>query len=170
MGEIFNIDWDKFVKENLLIAVRKTVVIHVLLSAINELRALHNEFLETRRGWIYKIRHTAQVVHIEKVLNDYFDDVERRIYINNVEFQSFKYLYPDGEDPHFLQEDGADPDKPMYLLDEFSGQLSPDATVYVPVALRPILQTEIENFENELRGKVDEYKTWGVNYQIVYYE
>ncbi|MBK5213649.1 MAG: hypothetical protein JJE55_08325 [Flavobacteriaceae bacterium] len=170
MGNLFNIDWEKFVTENLLVALRRTLLIHVLLSAINEVKALHTTFLAAGNDWIYKIKHTAQVIHIEKVLNDYFDDVERRIYINNVQFEAYKFLYPDGEDPHFLQEVGADPDSPMYLLDEFAGQLSPDATVYIPIAMKPLVAIELENFENEVRGKVDYYKTWGVNYQIVYYE
>lgn len=170
MRAVYNIDWEKFVRENLPIAIRKSVLIHFVIAAINEVKALHTTFLAHGNDWLYKIRHTSQVVHIEKVLNDYFDDVERRIYINNVQFAAFKYLYPDGEDPHFLQEEGADPDRPMYLLDEFAGQLSPDATVYIPIGMKPLVPIELENFENEVRGKVDYYKTWGVNYQIVYYE
>lgn len=170
MLNIYRIDWNKLVKENVLIALRRSVILHFLLSAISEVRLLHDVFLETSADWLYRQRHTSQVVHIEKVLNDHFDSVERRIYINNVTFESYKYLYPDGEDPHYLQEESADPDRPMYLLDENAGVLSPDATVYIPSGMRPGTQIEVENFENQIRGKVDYYKTYGVNYQIIYYE
>lgn len=170
MSAIFNIDWEKFVKENLPISLRKSVTIHFIQSAVGEIKVLHENFLERKTSWLYRQRHTAQVVHIEKVLNDYFDDVERRIYIANVTFESYKYLYPDGEDPHYLQEENANPDRPMYLLEGDAGTISPDATVYVPIALKPIASIEIENFENKMRGRVDYYKTYGVNYQILYYE
>lgn len=170
MKRIYTIDWSIFVRENLPIALRRTLLVHTLISAVSGVRQLHNRFLDCASDWLYKQRHTAQVVHIEKVLNDAFDDVARRIYVQNVQFQSYKYLYPDGEDPHFLQEDGAVPDAPMYLLEDGAGTISPDATIYVPMPLRPSAAIEIENFENAIRGLVDYYKTWGVNYQILYYE
>lgn len=167
---IFQIDWSKFVRENVPIALRQQLFLHLLNAMTGRIKELHNTFLDFRTDWLYKIRHTSQVIHIEKVLNDAFDDVERRIYVQNVQFQSYKYLYPDGEDPHFLQEDGAVPDAPMYLLEDGAGTISPDATIYVPMPLRPSAPIEIENFENAIRGLVDYYKTWGVNYQILYYE
>lgn len=167
---IFQIDWGKFTRENVPIALRRPIFIRLLASIIGQIRNLHYTFLDHRTDWLYKIRHTSQVIHIEKVLNDKFDRVQRRIYIQNVTFASYLYLWPDGEKPHYLQEDGADPDRPLYLLEEDAGVISPDATIYVPAALRPSLQSDFETFENSLRGLVEYYKTYAVNYQIIYYE
>lgn len=169
MRNIYKIEWDQFTLINLPIALRKTLLVRLVSSCLKAVKDIHINLLNAIDDWLYKQRHTAQVVHIEKVLNDFFDDVERRIYINNVTFFSYKYLYPDGEDPHFLQEVDADPDKPMYLLDRDAGTISPDATVFVPLGLKPPTQVALDSFESELRAKVDYYKTFGVNYQIIYY-
>lgn len=169
MRNIYKIEWDQFALVNLPIALRKTLIVHLITSCLKAIQNIHTKLLNAIEDWLYKQHHTAQVVHIEKVLNDFFDDVERRIYINNVTFFSYKYLYPDGEDPHFLQEDGADPDRPMYLLDGDAGTISPDATVFIPFGLKPQAQVALESFESEVRAKVDYYKTFGVNYQIIYY-
>lgn len=166
---IFQIDWLKFVRENVPIALRQPLFLHWLNSVVGEIKQLHLTFLAHREDWLYKIRHTSQVIHIEKVLNDRFDDLERRIYINNVTFESYLYLWPDEENPYYLQEDGADPDSPLYLLEADAGVISPDATIYVPISLKPTGELALTNFENEMRCLVDYYKTYGVNYQILYY-
>lgn len=171
MNPIYNIDWNVFVRKVWPGFVKKPMVLAYLDSVVAEIKKLHDQFREHTVEWRYQVAHTAQTVHIEKVLNDKFDDVERRIYIENVTFDEYIYLWPpEDENPHYLQEAGANPDKPVYLLEGDAGTINPDATIYVPEALKPATDTAVQEFEAGLRGLVDFYKTYGPNYQILYYE
>jgi hypothetical protein len=171
MEAIFTVDWSVFFKSNVPTFLRHHLVYHFLLCFIEEIKRLYDIFLSRRTQWLYEIQHTSQVIHIEKVLNDSFDQAQRRIYINNVTFGEYVHLWPpEDENPYYLQETGANPDNPLYLLEGDSGVISPDATVYVPEELRPIDPVDQLDFDYSLRGKIDFYKWDSINYQILYYE
>lgn len=169
MNAIYSIDWNGLVRKVLPGFLKKPMVFAYLDSALVCLSSVHERFKEEMIEWRYQVEHTAQVIHIEKVLNDRFDAVDRRIYIENVGFSEYVYLWPpEDENPHYLQEPGATPDRPVYLLEEDAGTISPDATVYVPAVLKPVDTVEQEVFESGIRGIIDFYKTYGPNYQILY--
>lgn len=168
---IFNLIWEKHLQNVTPAFLRKSWLSAFLLAFADEMEWLYAIFTDMRDKWLYQVRHTAQVGHIEKVLNDAFDDNLRRIYINNVTFSEYIYLWPEAdENPHYLQEEGAVPDNPLYLLEGDAGIISPDATVFVPIALKPADPLVEEAFINQIKALVDFYKFYHINYQILYYE
>lgn len=170
MNQIYTIDWSVFLRNIFPGFLNKPMAKHFLTVVIAEIENLYDRCMADMVQWRYQVAHTAQTVHIEKVLNDKYDDVERRIYITNVTFGEYIYLWPpEDETPHFLQEADAVPDKPLYLLEGDAGTINPDATIYVPLILKPAEALPLQNFELGMRGLVDFYKTYGPNYQIVYY-
>lgn len=170
MNAIYNIDWNLVVRNTLAGFVNKPLVRHLLLTVMAEIELLYEQCMATMAEWRYQVAHTAQTVHIEKVLNDQFDNAERRIYIDNVGFDEYVYLWPpEDENPHYLQQAGAVPDNPLYLLEADAGTINPDATIYVPLELKPVEDLALETFEAEMRGLVDFYKTYGPTYQLLYY-
>lgn len=169
--QIYEFDLNLFVRQLLPGLLRREkwlALFDAFLSPVVDLLDAFNEF---RFQANYKVAHTAQVVHMEKVLNDAFDDTLRRIYIDNVTFSEYIYLWPQAdEEPHHLQEIDADPDNPIFLLQGDEGVLSPDATVWVPIAMQPLNAVAEDAFLTEMRGLIDYYKFFNINYQILYYE
>ncbi|PKP26185.1 MAG: hypothetical protein CVU03_04960 [Bacteroidetes bacterium HGW-Bacteroidetes-2] len=170
MDNVYQINWLIFVRQYIPIALRTVLYLAWLDSIFVALEHLHTRFLEAREKGLYQQRHTAMVTHIEKLCNDAFDNDMRRIYVTLVSFDEYLYLFPPDEEDHHLQEIDADPDEPIYLIEEDAGQLNADAIIWVPIALQPATEEEQQTFEENMRALVDYYKTYGPNYQILYYE
>lgn len=170
MNNVYQVNWRVFVRLYIVIALRTASILAWLDSIFTAIAHLHSRFLEQRQTWLYQQHHTAQVCHIEKVCNDAFDNVARRIYITLATFEEYLYAYAPEVNDHYLQEQDADPDNPIYLLEGGAQHVSPDAIIWVPIELQPATEPEQAQFEENIRTLVDYYKTHGPNYTIQYYE
>jgi hypothetical protein len=103
---MFNIDW--FILRLISTPVNKrqplrATWLDVLLSQV---KALHSEFYTLITGKLYELQFTGQIIYLEHVLNDTFDNDLRGIWIDNtadnsariflwnkVEVQPNKYLF-----------------------------------------------------------------------------
>ena len=133
---------------------------------INPLKQLYAEFISFRESAIYRIDHTGSVEHIEKVLDDKFDNELRRIYLEQVTFSNYLWIFrPEDNEPLYLFNDD-----PEYLLEGSASLVAPDGTVWVPIAMKPVDESERILLEARIRACVDYYADFGINYQILYYE
>jgi len=94
---MMQINWNRLIV--LLLPVRlRTATLHGYISSlIAPLVSLYNSLLSYNAITTYKLRHTSQVWSIEKVLNDEFDPVERRVRIFDAGGNSIVPLYPDAD-------------------------------------------------------------------------
>jgi len=89
----YNINWEKQVKENVPMHLQKVRRLEWIHSLLKPLKAIHDELLLAREDSIYKVAYTSQVIYLEKILNDKFDNVNRGIYIADTTLFNSNYIY-----------------------------------------------------------------------------
>lgn len=140
------------------------------LKAFNKhLQTLYNELNAYRARKSYEMSINGQVMWIERMLNDYYDNLLRRIYIIDVNNDTTTYLYNKAENitPPYIYNKVENAPK-TYI------QLSVDASNYafrvqVPYALYVQLIANNEALLNQMKANINKYKVFGVNYVIQSY-
>lgn len=127
---------------------------------IEPIKVIHNEFKVFRKNSIYKIVHNGQVMILEKVLNDAFDNTLRRIYITDSLIKDPLYIYSTPEQ------------KPVYLGSEFLydfsvfNDIGTDFNVIFPISLKPVTAFDLLNSENRIKALINYYKLASKRYKI----
>lgn len=171
---IYTADFKAFGVNLLPLELRKPKMASWIICMLKPVVNLHTQFINYRRKTVYKIDHTSQVFSLEKVLNDAFDQSERRIYIVDGVYRSALYFYnPDENEPvHFYSQEE---DEAQYFYNpEELQNLDVDFVVVLPQSFarnqaRRARANEINPQELRIRALVDFYrlpdKTYELNYE-----
>ncbi|QYS86300.1 hypothetical protein JJC03_15445 [Flavobacterium oreochromis] len=129
---------------------------------------LHLEFLDFRKESLYKLDHNSQICNLQAVLNDIFDNTERRIIIRNAVLREPLWFYEPEENKPVLFYEESD-NKPVYFREEseFIGD-GADFLVLVPINLKPTNTQEENAFLIKMRAQLDYYKLFVKNYKILW--
>ncbi|MEM8506250.1 MAG: hypothetical protein AAF717_00410 [Bacteroidota bacterium] len=162
-NHIFNIDFYRFVAMLLPTAWRRSRMIHWLQCLISPAVDLYNQFLQYRDAKIYEIEHTSQVFSIEMVLNDSFDQIQRRIRIEDGVYTFPVYFY-DRLDDLPVRFNDRSANSPQRFFDRSNlGLFDVDFTVVLPLGLN------LSNAEMiRLKSTVDLYKLPDKTYSVTY--
>lgn len=164
---VYNINFEKLVEMLLPVFLRKPIQLFFLKCLVKPIAQLHIQFLAFRAESLYKLNHNSQVIYMQAMLNDSFDNDLRRIKIRNAEIKQPVWFYEvEEEKPVFFYE----PDEaPVYFREdyEFLGGGS-DFTVFVPAELQPIDPTSLNAYLVKMKAKIDYYKLYCKGYQIVF--
>ena len=99
----FNVDYDILIVDFLPNNKRKRKIIDFLKVLSTPIMKLYNIWYKLRLDNLYKVEHTGQVCYLRKVLNDRFDQSQRRIYIADGTKYKRDYIYTMAEQkPNFL--------------------------------------------------------------------
>jgi hypothetical protein len=113
------------------------------------------------KSWYDLKYQSGQVAHLEKVLNDRFDPIQKRIYLSEGLHPDHVYIYTDAEQqPVFLFTDAENMPVHLYTDLEYTYGYA-DFVINVPNGLP---QEEVS-----LRAVADRYKRDGKNYLIQYF-
>lgn len=159
-NNIYTIDFERKVLWLLPTFLRKIGQYQWLISLLEPLRVLHQDFLMYRRLSNYKLKHNSQVCYLQKVLNDAFDSEQKRIYITNGRFIQPLYIYTTAED------------RPVYLGSEFiysESDLSAgfeDFTVHIPIDIKPNNNTALEGLIADMKALINYYKLAAKTYNL----
>lgn len=155
MSKIFNINYNALIRWLVPVELREPVTM-AWLQVINwPVIKLYQSFTRNRAANLYRLSITPQVCFLEKMLNDRFDNTDRRIYIDQAIERPPVYLYQDDElKPVYLNE------RPLYQDTEFAINLD-DFVVYV--------HNEIIFEFNEMRSLIILYKLSGTQFSIQFY-
>ncbi len=93
----YKINFDKLVVMLLPTFLRKPRMIAFLSLFSGELTKLHNAWLVKKTADETWLNHNSQVCKLRKILNDEFDDLQRRIKITDGQLYERKYVYTLGE-------------------------------------------------------------------------
>jgi hypothetical protein len=106
--------------------------IQVLIAPVT---ATYHSFVRYRRQKLYELSITPQVCFLQKLLNDRYDNVLRRIIIEDTVLQSSVYLYRDAElKPVYFYTDAEN--TPVYVYtDGETNTLTDDFLIKVPSAI-----------------------------------
>jgi len=159
---IFNIDFKRYVALLLPLDLRKPKMMYWLFSLTAPARDIYSNFMKYRDKAIYKIDHTPQVFSMENVLNDAFDNQERRIYIRDGIYRYPVYFYdrPDDKPVRFYDR----PDQPVRFYDRSTlANIDVDFVVILPSILALPVAEMIR-----LRSLIDFYRLPDKTYQVIY--
>jgi hypothetical protein len=102
---MFNIDW--FILRLISTPLNKRQPLRAawLTVLISQVKALHAEFYLLITGKLYELQFTGQIIYLEQVLNDTFDNDLRRIWIDNTADNSariFLWNKVEGQPKHYV--------------------------------------------------------------------
>lgn len=102
---MYNTNWLKFVRNNLTARLRRDVMVGYANALLAPLRVIDGWFDTFRDEIAEQYRWNGTKASLEKLLNDRFDPVERRIYIEEVEKLPALYMKSGNElaDAYFTQ-------------------------------------------------------------------
>lgn len=152
----FKISFDKLVIQLLPTFLRKPRMIAFITLFSKVLTDLHNAWLVKKTADETWLNHNSQVCYLRKVLNDEFDDLQRRIRITDGQLYERKYIYTLGEK------------KPVYLGKLFIRQTVDYADTGIDFFV--VVSTEITNMEQnkfKLEAWVNRYKLASKRYKII---
>ena len=159
------IDWNRFVLLLLPLRLRVATVFGFIRACLAPVATLHNDlstYWDGSNGVKYKLKHNYQVWSIEKVLNDEFDPVERRIYTLDTE----------GYEALFLQRD-EDLEPVMLDTDTYSTLLVHRDSNYTGSGFDAIVVLPYHypaSSVYRMRALIDYYRLAGVRYDIIVIE
>ena len=168
MDNVYNINWRKFIIENLEVDLRRVKTVKWLEVLFKPIIWLHIEFLAFRRQALYKVNHNSQICYLQAVLNDSFDNVQRRIIIRNAILREPLWFYEPEENKPVLFYEESD-NKPVYFREEseFIGD-GADFLVLVPIDLKPTNTQEENALLIKMKAQIDYYKLFVKNYIILW--
>jgi hypothetical protein len=163
MINIYDIDYTKAVQWLIPNWLRQSVMVSWLGALVRPHVWLYQAFLRYRTAKLYQLMITPQVCYMERLLNDRFDNIERRIYIDDGITYTPAYIYLESEDkPLWLYTEGES--EPIFLFTEGETVATEtnDFVVYVPAGL--------EFNTDEMKALINSYKLAGKLYKIQFYE
>ena len=168
MENVYSNDWNHFVISNLPFEERKPKTIKWLNVILKPIARLHIEFLAFRDQALYKVNHNSQICYLQAVLNDIFDNTQRRIIIRNAILREPLWFYEPEENKPVLFYEEID-GKPVYFREEseFIGD-GADFLVLVPIDLKPTNTREEIAFLIRMKAQLDYYKLFVKNYKILW--
>ena len=167
-NNIFNIDFDRLVIWNLATFLRRTVRVIWLRVITSPLLRTYNQLLDFRTQSLYKMAHNSQIVYLQKVLNDKFDNTNRGIKVRNSGILEPVWHFDTQDQKPVYYYDNPD-DRPVYFRDQSAfEQLGSDFDVIIPVTLKPGTQATIKAFELQVKLLVDYYKLYSKKNNIKY--
>jgi hypothetical protein len=152
---MFKIAFTKLVQWLIPTWLRSNTLVLLVLAANKPLREVYDSFDTYRDAVMYKLANNGQVVYLQKVLNDSFDFVARRIKVVDFKVYGKEYLYDVTNVPKIRYATNA----PSFFL--YGSDTGLDFTVQVPSTL---INSPAKIAA--LKAKVNEYKMDGKNFYI----
>lgn len=167
-GNIYTVDYEKFKEQLLPLLLRRPKLLDWLMALLSPFVSLYNYFFGFKNKAIYKTEHNAAITLLQKVLNDGYDVIPRRIFINNAEITATQHYYDRGlGDPLEFFDKGNG--NPQWFFDkEVFNVYRSDFTVFLPGAIRPVDSEDEERLLTKIRADLDYYKMYGTKYTIVW--
>ena len=131
--------------------------IKALLWPLNELHGFFLQYVIDKR---YELDFTGQVISLERLLNDKYDDTLRRIFISSAVATEAYFFDEDDDfdtDIFLFDEDDSPEDTDIFLFDGFDSGVS-NFTINIP--------SDVVFTEAELRALINKYKLAGKYYTI----
>ena len=164
---MFNVDFNNIVELLLPPFLRKTKIIAWLKALVKPLIDLYTTFMAYRQSVIYLLSFTGQVIYLEKLLNDTYNNGTSGIIIVDGNTLDFPYLFnkSEGVVDIYLYNLSENED-PFYLYNksEFGTQI--DFIVKVPALLYSQLQLNNNQGLNNMTALITKYKLAGKRFII----
>jgi hypothetical protein len=110
----FAVAWDSLADKLIPVRLRKSIQLGWLMVQLRPMVAINSLFASQRGIDLYVLKHNGQICYLQAVLNDAFDNADRRIYIDGPDYLEPLHIYIDAEDKdEYLPTDGEVGDLPF---------------------------------------------------------
>lgn len=153
----YDIDFTELTRQLLPVELRKKKM-RAWLKALNKpVVLLYDLFLKFKSEILYELDHNGQVCRLRKVLNDKFDNVDRRIYIEDAPVKLPLYIHRRIEDkPVYIRRRSEA--TPVYIYRRSEITFGGTFIVFVPATL---------DFDiDEMKLLINKYRLAGKAYTI----
>lgn len=154
----YKINFNKLVVQLMPTFLRQPRMIAFISLFSAELTDLHNAWLVKKSADETWLQHNSQVCKLRKILNDEFDDIERRIKITDGQLYDRQYIYTLGEK------------KPKYLGKIFIRQNTDYADTGIDFFVIVPVEINIEQNKYKLEALINRYRLASKRYKIIYNE
>ncbi len=156
--KIYNVNWKILALTLLPPKLRNNVWLRFFVTIFSPFIQLHNTFLNYRKSTLYWMGINSQVCFLEMMLNDRYDNAQRRIYIAKPQIFPAQYIYLRAESkPLFIYKKSEN--LPVYLYTKAETLIGGiNFIVVIPVSL-------IANLV-EMAALIDKYKLPDKEYLI----
>jgi hypothetical protein len=157
----FNFNFFDYIKQAVPFFLRKEKFLAFLETLLKPTQTINDEFGDYVPAMRKKAHQTGQVVYLERLLNDLYDNTLRRIYIDEGQANILPpFVFNKVEDRPIYIYNKAEGEDLFYLYNKSEFFTEPDFIVFVPTAiLDPALQILIER-------QVNEYKQAGKQFEV----
>lgn len=155
----YNVIFAKLVVWLIPVSLRKAKHFAFLNSLVTPLQQLHSLFLQFRENQLYDLKITGQVIYLELVLNDIFDPVQRRIYIEDGEIYEPPVFYEEYKNQPVIFNEEASASNPIFWNTEnIENRINVNFYVWVP--------SDVVFDTSRMKAVVNKYKVFGRTYEI----
>ncbi|QQV91595.1 hypothetical protein Peternella1_59 [Winogradskyella phage Peternella_1] len=165
MSNFLNVDIEKLVQLCLPIDLRKPKTLAFINALITPLKTQYIRFTKFKESVFYIVSHNSSIVLLQKMLNDKFDNEERRIYISNIQRTDINRFYYWNENKEFGLYNEGNVQKGFYYAFENEAQ-SPDYVVHIPIEYQPSTELELQKYEVKVKSEINRYNHYSKTYII----
>jgi hypothetical protein len=142
--------------------LRNTFSLAWLESLNKPFETVYNEFTNYRNQKRIELAYNSQTIMFEKLLNDKYDPVLRRIKLSNsIETSLYTYLSEEGQEPIYLFNIVED-ETPVYL--NYEGENSTDLT---DTDFRVFYPLTMSGSTSQIKSSIETYRLAGKTYQMI---
>jgi hypothetical protein len=144
---------------NIPIRLKNELLLAFIEVTKNVIVKLYNQFYDHFNLVKYDLTFTAQVISLEHLLNDYYDNTLRRIYIDDELDEINIFLFnksEDNEDTYLFNK--SENQESIYIFNDAELKNIKDFIIYIP--------SDVIYSVNQLTRLVDTYKSPGKQYSI----
>jgi hypothetical protein len=163
MDPIYNVDFNRLLKWLVPPLLRSNLILNWLKAIISPIYWVYNNFIQYKSDVDYRTAITPQVCYLEKVLNDTFDKVRRRITISDNPGKNIVLIHMDDAAlPVKIHQEGSGHDAVTLLIHDESSYVNlSDFIVRVPLTLQQSQRYRLQTILNT-------YKLASKRYKIIY--
>ena len=165
MNNYFYVDIEKLIQLSLPTFMRKPNILAFLNALFAPLKIQYIRFTKFKESVFYIVSHNSSITLLQKMLNDKFDDEERRIYISNIQRTDINRFYYWNENKEFGFYDEGDVQKGFYYAFQNEAQ-SPDYIVHIPIEYQPNTELELDKYLVKVRSEINRYNHYSKSYII----
>ena len=155
----YKVDFNKLTFLLLPTFLRKPKLFAYLQALVAPIISIYDIWYNWRIDNLYKIENTGQICYLRGSLNDSFDPIERRIYIDDGQTEETTYIFTDAEEQDVWLDTELEDDTLWLYTSGETDDSELDFIVYVP---QSVYDTQL----NELKAHVNFYRAGGKRYNI----
>ena len=158
----YDINFNRLALAIVPLCLRKPILMNLMYVMMGQVSRVLGVFSIYRDETNYRLAHNGQVCYLRAVLNDRYDEISRRIYIEDVEPMRGNILFKREKNDFLMAPTRSTGNSAILNKRDFSGSNAVDFNVVVPLDLQGTFK------EEQMRALVDTYKLASKRYTITY--